>query len=594
MKPRAPTVSHAHGAPALLFLASLASAAQEAARLPEHAYFGDLHVHTGYSLDAAGMTLATPDDAYRHAQGEAIARAGGGTLQLRQPLDFLAVTDHAEYLGLYLELQREGGKLHDRPLSEALQSGDAQVRRRAFLDAVARIQSGQLDDAEVERSIWRSYCDAAARHDRPGTFTAFIGFEWSSMPGNWNLHRNVIFGGAKVPERPFSALDSERPEDLWTYLENARRAGSEVLAIAHNGNLSGGRMFALSDSDGKAIDAAYAARRRANEIAHEIVQVKGQSETHPSIALDDEFAGFESAAIQLGTRKELTGDELAARFSYVREAYKNGLVLQGALGANPFRFGLVAGSDSHVGATLPEESAIPGVQGEGDGTPGARTGYRGGSGGLTGIWAQENTRASLFAALGRNETFGTSGVRLRPRFFGGWAFAPDLFEREGWLATAYAEGVPMGGDLGAPAGKAPTFAVAALKDPAGANLDRIQIVKCWAAGGQAFERIHDVALAGGRRVDPATGRAPPVGNTVDLAKATYTDTIGAAELEALWTDPDFDPRAPACYYARVLEIPTPRWSTIDAAAHGLAPRPDVEATIQERAWTSPIWYTPPR
>jgi len=593
MKARAPTVPRALGAPALLCLASLSGpAAQEAARFPEHAYFGDLHLHTGYSLDAAWMTLATPDDAYRHARGEAIERPGGGTLRLGRPLDFLAVTDHAEYLGLYQELQREGGKLHDRPLAEALRSVEAPVRRRAYLDAVARIQAGRLDDPEVERSIWRSYCAAAARHDQPGTFTAFIGFEWSSMPGNWNLHRNVIFGGAKVPERPFSALDSERPEDLWTYLENARRAGSDVLAIAHNGNLSGGRMFALTDSDGKAIDAPYAVRRRANEIAHEIVQVKGQSETHPSIALDDEFAGFEAAAVQLGTMKELTEGELAARFSYVREAYKNGLVLQGTLGANPFRFGLVAGSDSHVGATLPEESAIPGGQGEG--TPEARLGYRGGSGGLTGIWAQENTRASLFAALGRNETFGTSGVRLRPRIFGGWTFAPDLLEREGWLATAYAEGVPMGGDLGAAAGKAPTFAVAALKDPAGANLDRIQIVKCWAAGGQAFERIHDVALSGGRRVDPATGRAPPVGSTVDLAKATYADTIGAAELEALWTDPDFDPRAPACYYARVLEIPTPRWSTIDAAAHGGAPRSDVQATIQERAWTSPIWYTPPR
>lgn len=458
----------------------------------------------------------------------------------------------------------------------------------------------ELINESAMKSVWQTYSVEAAKHYEPGKFTTFIAFEWTSMPDNWNLHRNVIFGSTVVPDQVFSIFDSDKPEDLWTYLENARKTGSDVIAISHNGNISGGRMFALTDSYGKPFDAAYATRRKTNELAHEIIQAKGASETHPSIARNDEFAGFEAATIQLGTFAHLTGKALGAKTSYVREAFKNGLLLEEKLGVNPFKFGLVAGSDSHAGGSQPEENNWKGIHGDTDNTPEARIvkpetpySYQAGSGGLTGIWAEENTRESLFAALKRNEAFGTSGVRLRPRFFGGWNFTPDLLKDKNWVKTAYREGVPMGSDLPkAPAGKAPTLVVAALKDPPGANLDRIQVIKGWTKGGQTFDRIYDVALSDGRKVDPATGKAPPVGNTVDIKTATYTNSIGAPELSVVWTDPDFDPAVRAFYYIRVLEIPTPRWSTYDAAKLGIKPRKDVEATIQERAWTSPIWYTP--
>jgi hypothetical protein len=415
------------------------------------------------------------------------------------------------------------------------------------------------------------------------------------------MHRNVIFGNTTVPEVPFSAFDSDKPEDLWTYLEKARAAGSDVIAISHNGNLSGGLMFAETDSYGKPLDAAYARRRRVNEVSHEIIQGKGQSEVHASIAPNDEFAGFENATFRLGDFTLLTGETLDARHSYVREAYKTGLRIADKVGENPYQFGLVAGSDSHVGGGSPEEDNWKGVHGTFDATPEARIvkpempyAYAAGSGGLTGIWAEQNTRESLFAALKRNETLGTSGVRLRPRFFAGWSFSADTVRNPEWLKAAYRDGVPMGGELSkAPnRAKAPTFIVAAAKDPAGANLDRIQIIKGWSKNGQTFDKIYDVALSDGRKVDPATGKAPPVGNTVDIKAATYSNSIGAAELMAVWTDPEFDPTVRAFYYVRVLEIPTPRWSTYDAVKLGIAPRKDVETTIQERAWTSPIWYKP--
>jgi hypothetical protein len=591
--------------------AASAERAPAAANPERNAYFGDLHLHTGNSMDAALISLSTPDDAYRYAKGEAIsmtttargAKDDGQTTRISRPLDFLAVTDHAEYLGLYQELQRQGGPLYDSETAKAFRGNDYGSKRKAYagvIDDIVRAKARPefVNDATM-KSVWSVYADEAAKHYQPGKFTTFIGFEWTSMPGNWNLHRNVIFGSTVVPDRVFSAFDSEKPEDLWTYLENARKNGSDVVSISHNGNLSGGRMFALTDSYGKPIDADYARRRVANEIAHEIIQVKGASETHPSIAPNDEFAAFESAAFQLGTFKPLVGEELGARTSFLREAYKNGLLLQEKLGVNPFKFGIVASSDSHNGTSQPDEFNFKGVHGIADSTPEARIvkpvealAYSVGSGGLAGIWAPENTRESLFAALKRNETFGTSGVRIRPRFFGGWNYSPAMLQSKGWLTTAYRDGVPMGGTLPAAQGNAPIFVVSALKDPDGAQLDRIQIIKGWTRDGQAMDKIYDVALSGGRKTDPATGKAPPVGNTVDSKSASYTNTIGAAELSAVWTDPDFDASVPAFYYVRVLEIPTPRWSTYDAAKLGIAPRKDVEVTIQERAWTSPIWYTP--
>ena len=571
----------------------------------KNAYFGDLHLHTGFSADAALMTVTAPDDAYRYAKGEAIPRSDNQTIQLKRPLDFLAVTDHAEYVGVVPKFSDPKSPLYSHPLAPAFRGNDSEAKLKAYGRIAGDIANATpekaLMDPAVAKSVWQIYSQEAAKHYQPGKFTSFIAFEWTSTPKLQNMHRNVIFGNTTVPEVPFSAFDSDKPEDLWTYLENARAAGGEVIAISHNGNLSSGLMFAETDSYGKPLDAAYARRRRVNEVAHEIIQGKGQSEIHASIAPNDEFAGFENATFRLGDFKVLSGATLDAKHSYVREAYKTGLRIADKVGENPYQFGLVAGSDSHVGGGSPEEDNWKGVHGTFDSTPEARIvkpempyAYAAGSGGLTGIWAEQNTRESLFAALKRNETFGTSGVRLRPRFFAGWNFSADTLRNGEWLKTAYRDGVPMGGELSkAPNGaKAPTFIVAAAKDPAGANLDRIQIIKGWSKNGQTFDKIYDVALSDGRKVDPATGKAPPVGNTVNIKTATYSNSIGAAELTAVWTDPDFDPTVRSFYYVRVLEIPTPRWSTYDAVKLGIAPRKDVEATIQERAWTSPIWYKP--
>jgi len=570
------------------------------------AYFGDLHLHTNYSLDAAVMSLADPDDAYRYAQGEPLKRAEGVMIQLKRPLDFLAITDHSEYMGVYQTLQNKKSPLYESDLAEALRSPDIDVKTKAYYSVVADISAAkprsELSDPSMQQNVWKLYPELATRHYKPGKFTTFVAFEWTSMPGDCNLHRNVIFGSLKVPSIPFSSFDSQRPEDLWTYIENARKAGSDVVAITHNGNISCGKMFALTDSDGRPIDAAYAARRASNEIATEIIQGKGASETHPSIAMNDEFAAFEAFTVQLNKMQPLTGAALGAKTSYVREALKNGLMIEEKVGKNPYRIGIVAGSDSHVGATQPAENNFTGFHGDADASPEMRIvkpenlySYMVGSGGLTGIWAPQNTREALFAGLKRQETFGTSGVRIRPRFFGGWTFPQNMTAASGWITTAYRDGVPMGGTLPPRAEKsAPTFAVSALKDPDSANLDRIQVVKGWTKDGETFDRIYDIALSGGRTADTKTGKVPPVGNTVDVATATYSNSIGAPELSAVWTDPDFDPAARAFYYVRVLEIPTPRWSTYDAAKLKIAPRKDVEATIQERAWTSPIWYGPDR
>lgn len=599
---RAPPAEDAAPAPAA---ATTPAATSEISRNPDkNAYFGDLHLHTRNSLDAAAMSLAGPDEAYQYALGKPLKRSEGLMIQLKRPLDFLAVTDHAEYLGVFQELMNPQSPLFKTQLSSDFRNPDVAINTKAYYSVVADISAGkkrdELSDPTLAKGAWKIYPELAARYYKPGVFTTFLAFEWTSMPGDCNLHRNVIFATLDAPEVPFSAFDSQRPEDLWTYLETARKAGQDSVAISHNGNISCGRMFALTDSDGKPIDRNYAQRRVANEVATEIIQGKGASETHPSVAMNDEFAAFEAATVQLNVMKPLTGKALAANTSYVREALKNGLMLGDTIGINPYKIGIVAGSDSHVGATQPDEDRFTGFHGDADNTAERRIvtpenlyAYMVGSGGLTGVWAPENTREALFAGIRQQETFGTSGVRIKPRFFGGWSFDSELVKSHGWVTKAYRDGVPMGGTLPANQGDgAPTFAVAATKDPDGANLDRIQIVKGWTKDGKTHDRIYDVALSGDRKVDPRTGKTPPVGNTVDIKSATYTNTIGAAELAAVWTDPDFDPSVRAFYYVRVLEIPTPRWSTYDAAKLKIEPRKDVETIIQERAWTSPIWYEP--
>jgi hypothetical protein len=395
---------------------------------------------------------------------------------------------------------------------------------------------------------------------------------------------------------PLAAFTAQRPEDLWEYIDKARAAGSDVITIPHNSNISNGLMFSTKDSDGKPFTREYAERRASMEPLVEIIQLKGNSETTPALAPNDEFAGFEQYMFQLGSGKVLP----QARTSFVREALKSGLELEASLGANPFKYGLVASSDSHDGTAVPEEGHFNGGHGATDKDAHARLQEKSPSmdktklsaSGLTGVWAEENTRESIFAALKRKETFATSGTFIKTRFFGGWGYSPAMMQVSDWVRTAYSGGVAMGSDLPErPAeATAPTFAVSALKDPKAANLDRIQIVKGWLdTKGKAHEKVFDVALADDRKPD-ADGKVPPVGNTVDLKTATYTNAIGDPELSIVWSDPEFDPSQPAFYYARVLEIPTPRWTTYDAVSLGI--EPPEPATIQERAWTSPIWYAP--
>jgi len=397
---------------------------------------------------------------------------------------------------------------------------------------------------------------------------------------------------------PFTAIDSAYPNDLWNWMDAQRKTGIELLAISHNANLSDGIMFPVdSDYKGRPIDAAWAQQRMTNEPLTEIVQIKGTSETHPALSPNDEFANHELMSFLLGR------DDSTSRVngSYIRQAYQNGLAMQQARGYNPYKMGVVGASDSHNTVVSYTASNFFGQHGALDASPKVRmqanvdsgmATLETGTSGLGGIWAEENTRESLFTAMQRKETFGTTCVRIKVRMFGGWSFAADTLKQKDWVKTGYAKGVPMGGDLPAPAAKAPTFIVQAVKDPDEANLDRIQIVKGWTKNGQIFEKVYDVAWSGSRKPDPATGRVPPVGSTVDVKNASYTNTIGAVELKAVWRDPDFDPSLDAFYYTRVLQIPTPRWSTYDAKRVGMAPPRGVPATVQERAWSSPIWYTP--
>jgi hypothetical protein len=441
----------------------------------------------------------------------------------------------------------------------------------------------------------RRYAAVADAHNAPGKFTAFVAYEWTSAPGNQNLHRCVIFKG-KGPEIPFTSLDSMDPEALWTYLERQRELGLQVVAIPHNGNISNGLMF---DSEktyaGAPITRAYAERRMRNEPLFEIVQEKGSSDTHPSLSPRDEFADFETYTMMLGQGPQAK----IAKGSYLRQAYGVGQQIRERIGVNPFKYGIEAGTDNHLAMSSTEEFNFQGphggtaergqaIQSVAEGTPVFNS-----PGGLTGIWAEQNTRDALFSAIERKETFGTSGVRIKLRFFGGWDLDADLLKQQDWVKQAYRRGVPMGSDLtGRGQAKAPVFVVNALKDPDSGNLDRIQIIKVATKGGKSTERVIDVVWSGDRKTDPKTGKLPPVGSTVDLKTGTYTNTIGAAELKGTWTDQEFDPSAQVTYYARVVEIPTPRWTTIWAVEAKVPLNPKVPATLQERAWTSPIWYVP--
>ncbi len=572
------------------------------------AYFGDLHLHTSLSPDAFLFgTRTMPDDSYRYAKGEEVEYLGK-KVRRRAPLDFLAVTDHSEYLGAVRVVSDPNGPLAGTDIAKKFTSKDPKVRDKAFLDFAASLAANQpiaeLNKPELLASGWQALQKAAKEHYEPGRFTTFAGYEWTSMPprksdkGPQNLHRCVIFASDKVPEAPFSAFDSQDPEALWTYLENARKSGMKVIAIPHNGNASNGLMYDVKTLQGSPITRPYAERRIRNEPLTEIIQGKGQSETHPSLSPDDEFANFELWETLIGA----PGRANFKTGSYVRQAYGVGQELAEKTGANPFKYGVVGGSDYHSGVSSTEENDYPGSHGNVDGdlkkalretsTASGEPPVNIGAQGLTGVWARENTREAIFEALERKETFGTSGNRMQARMFASFDYPMDLTKKPDWVERAYESGVPMGSDLpAAPAGKKPRFAVYARKDPNAANLDRIQIVKVTTKNGKTTEKVYDVVWSGSRTPDK-NGKVPAVGSTVDMKTATYTNTIGAPELLGVWEDAEFDPAASATYYVRALEIPTPRWSLIQAVRDNAKVNEKMSPIIQERAYTSPIWFSP--
>jgi len=588
------------------------------------AYFGETHVHTSYSLDAwlFGNRITDPGDAYKYFKGETIKHPLGFDIKIDTPIDFAGVTDHSEYVGLMRLANDPSSPISKLPAAAPLilQNSSMEERNRVFVYGV-KMLGGPPDKAlmapDIARTVWDKTVELANKANQPGKFTAFCSYEWTSMPNNMNLHRNIFFKDcAHVPEMPFSALDSPDPSDLWTWMDGQRKVGNELLAISHNANLSDGLMYPTEvDVQGRPIDKAYAESRMRNEPLIEIKQIKGQSETHPLLSPNDEFANYEIFAILLG---DPAGRIPHIVGSYTRQALKDGLTLEDTKGFNPYKFGFGAAADSHATGVPYREDNFFGPHAAADGTIEARMSGRlfGGmdprlesTAGLTGVWAEENTRESIFNAMKRKETFAVSGPHIKVRFFGGWNYAetataeqrrqfwkfvPDWIKDRDWVKAAYEKGVPMGADMTPmPAGdKAPSFAVWAVKDPTSGNLDRIQIIKGWTKSGQSFEKVFDVAWAGDREPGKWTGVVPPIASTVDIEKATYTNGSGAVELKTVWSDPEFDPSVPAFYYARVLEIPTPRWTTIQAAQLGIAPPDVVAATVQERAWSSPIWYSP--
>ena len=574
-----------------------------------NAYFGETHLHTGWSFDEAIYNVTVgPENAYRHARGEKVKHPSGQEVQLKIPLDFMVVSEHAEYLGVLRLMYDPDNPLSKHPMAAAVVgSGDnLDASTKAFYGLVAAtIQADgstkpdpSLNTPELRRSNWDAYVQITDSFNEPGKFTTLAGYEWSSQPNMSNLHRNVIFRSTENLPIPFSYFDSQHPEDLWAWMDSQREAGQSLLAIPHNGNLSNGVMFALEDSSGNPLTRAYAESRARNERLTEIIQTKGQSETHPSMAPNDEFASFEIWTKPVAG----PGTVKVVETNYVRNAFMNGLKLEQKLGINPFKYGVVGGGDIHTSIVSHEEYEHTGEHNLKSGTPTERllvsapnepSKIEQGTAGLSNVWAEENTRESIYDAMERKETWATSGPRITVRVFAGYGYDEALFDTKGWVRVGYDNGVPMGGDLlRSPDGAAPRLMIWAQKGPNSGNLDRVQIVKGWLDNsGEVQEKIYNVAWSGDRAPDSA-GKISAVGNTVDISTASYTNTIGNAELRVVWTDAGFDPEAPAFYYVRVLEIPTPRWSTYDAVSLGIDPPTDFPATIQERAWTSPIWYTP--
>ncbi|NEO80002.1 DUF3604 domain-containing protein [Moorena sp. SIO4G3] len=601
---------------------------------PKQVLWGDTHLHTVYSFDAgAAGTRLGPADSYEFALGNEVMTDAGQPVKLSRPLDFLVVTDHSDGLGAFQQFlfnpptdcgadQEQVDTWHEMVVA----GGDEAAQ--ASSEIIAAFSQGKaplciFPSAEEFQTFWQEIIDAAEAYNDPGNFTAVIGYEWTSLLGGNNLHRNVIYrdNGDKAKQLiPFTTDQSTNPEDLWNWMQAYEdKTGGDVLAIPHNGNLSNGLMFAEIDHNGNPLTENYAERRQLWEPIYELTQIKGTSETHPEISPDDEFADFEVAGWDLGNLdmsflKPTDPEARKAMFEheYARPALKNGLKFEASLGANPFKFGLAGATDSHIALPAVEENSYmgkfpneaPSAERAIEQASLGRFGWQYGASGYMGVWATENTRKALFDAMERREVYGTSGPRMVVRFFGGWDFTNSDLDLD-LAEVGYDKGVPMGSDMTRmPEGKTPTFLVAALKDPLLGNLDRIQIIKGWLdADGNTQEQVYDVVWSGDRVPDATTGKLPEVGNTVNTDTAEWTNTIGAVDLAQVWTDPDFDPTQRAFYYARVLEIPTPRWTDYDKAFYGdewcaeakaedTTACDDIPLTLQERAYTSPIWYSP--
>jgi hypothetical protein len=567
----------------------------------KNVYFGEEHIHTSASPDAFAIgARGTWEDAYNYAMGKEIKLSTTGeTIKRSTPLDFIGITDHAEYLDVLPMLVKPGSALSGSTMAKLLADDPVKAVNVIIGSLISGVPNSELIEPTLLFSNWQRYKEVANTFNKPGEFTTFVAWEWTSIPDGRNMHRNVFFRD-EGPGAPFTAFDSVYPEDLWTFQEIPRTLGHDNIAIPHNGNVSDGWMYAHNKFLEGPIDARYARRQQRNEPLTEIIQSKGQSETHPHLSPNDEFANFELFQNLINV-----GAPGAIKYSYIRQGLVLGMIIEDQVGYNPYKFGFAAGSDSHSAYSPNEEFNFNGSHAMLDDTPAKRLSPNPnasgdlagavGSGGITAVWAEENTRESIFDAMKNKEAYGTSGTLIRVRFFGGWAYPANLVNEDFFIAKAYIDGVPMGQDLRTKpkTAKAPTFVVWALKDPESGNLDRIQIVKGFVdKWGRPNEKIYDVVWSDDRKIDSKTGKLPSVGNTVNIKKATYTNSIGDSQLSVVWTDPDFNPEKKAVYYVRVLEIPTPRWSTYDAAKSGVAIPEGLPATIQERAWSSPIWYTP--
>ena len=585
---------------------------------PKRVFWGDTHLHTSQSVDAVLFgNMLGPEEAYRFARGEEVTSSTGQRVQLNRPLDFLVVADHSENYGSMSAVLAGDPELMSDPVvrrwHDLMNQGPEGGLKVYGELAVEYLGKGRplpsvLTNTDIYRSFWQRNTALAEKYNDPGRFTTLIGYEWTSNTSGNNLHRVVIFrDGAEKANQvvPFSAFDSDNPENLWKVLDAyEQKTGGLVLAIPHNGNLSNGRMFEIVDFAGNPITRKYADTRAHWEPLYEATQIKGDGETHPYLSPNDEFANFERwdrGNLDLSADKK---PEML-QYEYARSALKLGLKLESQVGVNPYKFGMIGSTDSHTSlATADSDNffgKVPTYEPSPERWKHATTypsgkayyGWEFVASGYAGVWATKNTREAIWDAFKRKEVYATTGPRMIVRFFGGWDFDASDSQRPNFAAIGYEKGVPMGGDLQqAPAGKSPTFLVAALKDPIGANLDRVQVVKGWLdAKGDLQEKVYDVAWSGNRK--PGTnGKLPAVGNTVDMKTATYSNTIGAPELTTTWKDPDFDASLKAFYYVRVLEIPTPRWTLYDAVKFGITMDPKVPMVEQQRAYTSPIWYTP--